>query len=44
MTALRPFLFDPLIDWVSSRKSESSKSGETVNEKAVESLKAIEKR
>ena len=42
MSALRPFYFDPLLDWVG--KHQKSDTGEQVNEKAVENLAAIEKR
>ena len=43
MTSLRPFYFDPLVDWVSSKKGSNS-HGEVMNEKAVETLKAIQER
>lgn len=42
MCALRPFYFDPLVDWV--KGPSSTKGGETENEKAVETLRNIEKR
>ena len=52
MTALRPFYFDPLVDWVTPTASSSCRrkgdtntsGGEVENAKAVETLKAIEKR
>lgn len=46
MTALRPFYFDPLVDWVATGKQRGSKgeNSEVVNEKAVETLKQIQKR
>ncbi len=50
MSALRPFYFDPLVDWVAAagghrRKANAQPSHEVVgNEIAVETLKAIEKR
>ena len=43
MSALRPFYFDPLLDWMETdRKSKKTDTGEVVNEKAVETLKSIE--
>lgn len=54
LSALRPFYFDPLLDWLpessqrsskshsSSSGSDKSDSGEIVNDSAVAELKAIE--
>lgn len=42
MSALRPFVFDPLLEWVPDGKHKKSETGELNNEKAVETLKAIE--
>ena len=45
MSALRPFYFDPLVDWVDPNDKKSKKAdsaGEMVNEKAAETLKSIE--
>ncbi len=47
MSALRPFYFDPLVDWVTKVNRVAAASTdvtEIVNEKAVQTLKAIEKR
>ena len=50
MSALRPFYFDPLVDWVTasssstSRRGKASDGGEIENAKAVETLAAIQKR
>lgn len=42
MSALRPFYFDPLLDWVPDGKHKKNDTGEVINEKAVETLKGIE--
>lgn len=42
MSALRPFYFDPLLDWVPDGRHKKTDTGEVVNEKAVETLKSIE--
>ena len=43
MSALRPFYFDPLLDWVPDGKHKKNDTGgEVINEKAVETLKSIE--
>ena len=39
MSALRPFYFDPLLDWVPDGKHKKTDTGEVINEKAVETLK-----
>jgi phosphatidylinositol kinase/protein kinase (PI-3 family) len=44
MSALRPFYFDPLLDWVAEGKHRKTDTGEVVNKKAVETLKSIENR
>ena len=48
MSTLRPFCFDPLVDWVKHKgkkqSPDSSSGGEIVNDKGVETLKAIEER
>ena len=52
VASLRPFVFDPLVDWivpeVQDRKKQKGLSkdptGEVVNEKGLETLKAIEAR
>ncbi|XP_040572283.1 LOW QUALITY PROTEIN: serine/threonine-protein kinase ATR [Lepeophtheirus salmonis] len=47
-STLRPFLFDPLLDWMprhsKSAKTPSTAKVEAVNEKAVDALKNIERR
>ena len=40
MSALRPFYFDPLLDW--KGKTSKTESGEVVNTMAVNTLKNIE--
>ena len=40
MSALRPFYFDPLLDW--KGKTSKTESGEVVNTMAVNTLKTIE--
>ena len=40
MSALRPFYFDPLLDW--KGKTSKTEAGEVVNTMAVETLKTIE--
>jgi len=43
MAALRPFLDDPLADWVKeSKTNKRMTTGEMFNEKAIETLKVIE--
>ena len=43
MAALRPFLDDPLADWVKeSKTNKKMPTGEMFNEKAIETLKVIE--
>ena len=42
MSALRPFYFDPLLDWVPDGKHKKNDTGEVINEKAVETLKRFQ--
>lgn len=42
MSALRPFYFDPLLDWLQEGKHKKSDSGEVINATAVETLQGIE--
>ena len=44
MSALRPFYFDPLLDWVptSGKQKKIEPRGEVINVKAVETLRRIE--
>ena len=44
VASLRPFIFDPLVDWVKEDKKRKTDTGEVVNETAVETLKNIENR
>ena len=49
MSALRPFYFDPLVDWVQgggskNKRGSGDETGEGVNAKAVETLSSIERR
>ena len=52
VASLRPFVFDPLVDWIVPEVQDRKKqkglpkdpTGEVVNEKGLETLKAIEAR